>query len=723
MTRRPPRNTPSNRQQRVAHPPTLATTRCVAGSDGWGWWADDSSWGDAHGRFRYSPWTGGPDPLAPPFDVRSALDEVGRDVLAGGSLRESLRELMRRGLDGRRGLDDLAERVRRLREAARRRGDLGGTLDQVRAMLDQALAMERDQLAGEEGDDARLAEMDLATIPDDVAGAVRALSSHEWHSPEAKATYDEIAQMLQREVVGAQFEGLKQALSGNDPEAMQRVKDMLADLNDLLAAHARDEDTTDRFRDFMDKHGDLFPEQPESVDELIDALARRQAAADRLMASLSPEQREQLAQLMADALGDPDLASQMSQLADNLRALRPGLDRRGPVQQGRGGESLGWGQAVDAVAELADLEQLQEQLGQGYFGATLDDVDIERLEQYLGADSATDMEALRQLERELERQGYVSRGDDGLRLTPRAIRRLGETALRRVFQQVDAAGRGDHDDRAAGQADEPTGLARQWEFGDELPLDTVRTVSNALQRTARAGATGRWTEPRSPTTSTRPGASGADHPAYRGVELLVEDFEVAETERRTRAAVALCVDTSFSMMQEGRWGPMKQTALALSHLVQTRYRHDALQIIGFNLMARRLSTVELAEAEPEWVQGTNLQHALMLASRHLRRHPDAEPVVLVVTDGEPTAHLESDGRPTFHWPATQATLRATVAQVDELRRSGAQLNVFMLGDDPGLARFVDAVARRAGGRVFTPDISRLGEYVVADYLRARRGGR
>jgi len=686
---------------------------------------------DVHGRYRYSPWTGGADPLAPPFDVRSALDEVGRDVMAGGSLRESLRELLRRGMDGRRGLDDLAERVRRLREAARRRGDLGGTLDQVRAMLDQALAMERDQLAGEEGDDARLAEMDLATIPDDVAGAVRALSSHEWHSQPARSTYEQIARMLQREVVGAQFEGMKQALSGNDPEAMQRVKDMLADLNDLLAAHARDEDTTDRFRDFMDKHGDLFPEQPETVDELIDALARRQAAAERLMASLSPEQREQLAQLMADALGDPDLASQMSQLADNLRALRPGLDRRGPVQQGRGGESLGWGEAVDAVAELADLEQLQEQLGQGYFGATLDDVDVERLEQYLGADAATDMEALRQLERQLEQQGFVTRGDDGLRLTPRAIRRLGETALRRVFQHVDAAGRGDHDDRAAGQADEPTGLTRQWEFGDELPLDTVRTVSNALQRGARARPTGHSSGSvgRSGHSTGSVGRSGhstgAGGAAYGtgAVELLVEDFEVTETERRARAAVALCVDMSFSMMQEGRWGPMKQTALALSHLVQTRYRHDALQIIGFNLAARRLTPVELAEAEPEWVQGTNLQHALMLASRHLRRHPDAEQVVLVVTDGEPTAHIETDGRPSFHWPATDATLRATVAQVDELRRSGAQLNVFMLGDDPGLARFVDAVARRAGGRVFTPDIGRLGEYVVADYLRARRGGR
>ncbi len=198
---------------------------------------------------------------------------------------------------------------------------------------------------------------------------------------------------------------------------------------------------------------------------------------------------------------------------------------------------------------------------------------------------------------------------------------------------------------------------------------------------------------------------------------------MVETERRTTAAVALCVDLSFSMVQEGRWGPMKQTALALSHLVQTRFRQDALEIIGFNLAARRLTPVQLADAEPEWVQGTNLQHALMLAARHLRRHPDAEPVVLVVTDGEPTAHLAADGSPIFNWPTTHETLRATVAQVDELARYGAALNVFMLGDDPGLARFVDAIARRAGGRVFTPDLARLGEYVVADYLRARRGRR
>jgi uncharacterized protein with von Willebrand factor type A (vWA) domain len=392
-------------------------------------------------------------------------------------------------------------------------------------------------------------------------------------------------------------------------------------------------------------------------------------------------------------MSDPDLTSQMAQLSDNLRALRPGLER-GPVGMRQGGESLGYSDAVEAVAELADLEALEQSLAQTHAGATLDDVDVEVLERHLGASAAADFRALRELERELERQGFVARDDDGLRLTPRAVRRLGETALKRVFSQIEASGSGDHEDHRTGSADELTGTTRPWVFGDELPIDAVRTVSNALRR-------------------------GAGVPA----RLMVDDFEVVETERRTTAAVAVCVDLSFSMVMEGRWGPMKQTALALAHLVETRFRQDALEIIGFDRTARRLSPVQLAGIEPEWVQGTNLQHALVIAARHLRRHPDAEPVVLVVTDGEPTAHIAPNGMPVFSWPTTNETLRATVGQVDELSRYGAAINFFMLGDDPGLARFVDAMARRAGGRVFTPDLSRLGEYVVADYLRARRGRR
>jgi uncharacterized protein with von Willebrand factor type A (vWA) domain len=646
-------------------------------------------------RYRYGSWQGGPDPLAPPYDVRAAVDQVGADVLGGGSLREALRNLLRRGPDGGRGLDDLAARARRMRREAMRRGNLDGAVTRAQALLDQALAAEREELSRRDDDDARFAEARLDSLPRSTARAVDELSDYDWASDEARRTYQQILDGLRQEVLEQRFAGLRDALRGAaTPEANQRLREMLHDLNDLLARHARGEDTSDAFARFMNRHGEFFPEKPGSVDELIDALARRAAAGERLMRSLSPQQQQELAGLMAQAMGNGGLAAEMAALTDNLRALRPNLpwERRTRV---RGEDDLGYGEAAGALEEIGELDELLDQLGQEHPGATLDDVDVEAVERQLGRAAADDVRRLRELERELRRQGWVTGGAEGLTLSPKALRRLGGTALRRVFAHLDAGRRGQHDLRDAGAAGELTGASRRWQYGDEQPLDVVRTIGNAVRR------------------------GGATIP----VRLEIDDFEVAETERRVSAAVALCVDLSFSMISEGRWGPMKQTALALSHLVATKFPQDALQIIGFGRYALPLSQQELAAVEPDLVQGTNLQHALRLAGRHLRRHPEAEPVILVVTDGEPTAHLLDDGEAVFQWPTTAETVHATVAEVDQLTRYGATLNMFMLGEDPGLRRFVDAVARRNGGRVFTPEAEELGRYVVADYLRARRGRR
>jgi uncharacterized protein with von Willebrand factor type A (vWA) domain len=261
----------------------------------------------------------------------------------------------------------------------------------------------------------------------------------------------------------------------------------------------------------------------------------------------------------------------------------------------------------------------------------------------------------------------------------------------------------------AGAAGELTGGSREWQFGDEQPLDVVRTVKNAVLRTAH--------EPRAlPPPPTTP----AGHPRVR---IAVEDFEVAETERRSGAAVALLVDLSYSMALRGTWGAAKSTAMALHSLVTTRFPQDAIQIIGFSSTAQVLRPETLAELSVDTLQGTNLQHGLILARRFLARHRDAEPVVLVVTDGEPTAHLEDDGTPFFCWPPMPETIARTVAEVERVARSGATMNVFALDPEPGLVHFVHDITQRAGGRVFTPDSERLGEYVVADYLRTRRGRR
>jgi uncharacterized protein with von Willebrand factor type A (vWA) domain len=656
-------------------------------------------------RFRYGAWRGGADPLAPPYDVRAAVDALGEEVLNGGSLRDALRDLLRRGPrepDGRPrgGLDELHDRARRLRREALRRGRLDGALTRAQALLDQALAAEREELAGREDDEARFAEARLDALPRSTARAVEELADYDWASDEARADYQRILDELRDDILQQRFSGLKEALRGadpaHDPEAAQRLRDMLSDLNDLLAQHARGENTDDAFAKFMADHGDFFPEQPANVDELVDILARRAAAGERLLRSLSSAQRDELAQLMAQAMGGAALGEQLAALTDNLRALRPDLRWDGR-EQGQGQEPLGYGQATQALAEVAELDDLLDQLGQEHAGATLDDVDVEAVERQLGRRAADDVRRLRELERELRRQGWLSGRSSDLQLSPKALRRLGSTALRHVFGQLEAGPRGQHDLRSAGAAGEPTGASRAWEFGDEQALDVVRTVGNAVRRTRASG-------------------SGA-------VTLDVADFEVVETERRAGASVALCVDLSFSMVSEGRWGPMKQTALALSHLVATKFPQDALQIIGFGRYAMRLSQGELAAVEPDYVQGTNLQHALQLAGRHLRRHSDGDPVVLVVTDGEPTAHLASDGEAVFSWPPLPETLRATIAEVDLLTRYGASLNLFMLGEDLGLRRFVDAMARRSGGRVLTPSARDLGRYVVQDYLRARRGRR
>jgi uncharacterized protein with von Willebrand factor type A (vWA) domain len=645
--------------------------------------------------YRYGAYDGGPDPLASPFDVRDAVDAMGEDVLNGASPGDALRDLLRRGLprDGRRGLDDLLRRVRERQREIRSRGRLDGILDQARALLDTAVGQERAELFPDPSDEARLREANLDSLPADTAQAIRQLSDYDWRSATARATFERLRELLRSEVLDSQFRGIKQALQAPDPGSMERIRDMLADLNEMLAADARGEHTPDDFAGFMAKYGDLFPDNPRDLEELVDSLLSRMAAAERLLNSLSDEQRAELADLMAQALEDAGLAAEMSRLGDALRTRRPDFNPGFGDPRMTGDQPLGLSDATSALAELADLAELEASLAQDYPGATLDDIDEDAVRRAFGRQAVDDVEALRQLERELAAQGYLTRNGGRLELTPKAVRRLGDTALRQVFGALQGSSRGggDHDQRGAGQAGELTGTTRAWEFGDEQPIDTAATVKNAVM-----------------------------HSNGGPIRLEPRDFEVAETERRTAACVSLLVDLSYSMHLRGTWGVAKQTALALHALLRTQYPQDALQVIGFSNYARELRETELAGLGWEMVQGTNLHHALLLAGRHIDRHPEHEPVVIVITDGEPTAHLQRDGRYWFDWPPSPETVELTLAEVDKMTRRHATLNVFMLADDPGLTAFVENVAKRNGGRVLQADPEHLSQYVIRDFLHSRR---
>jgi uncharacterized protein with von Willebrand factor type A (vWA) domain len=647
---------------------------------------------------RYHRYDGG-DPLAPPVDIAEALDAIGEDVMAGYSPERAMREFLRRGGDDQAGLDDLGRRVAERRRELLQQHNLDGTLAEVRELLEKAVLEERKQLARDalmDDGDRAFREMRMENVPDSPAAAVTELGDYDWQSSEAREAFEQIKDLLGRELLDQRFAGMKQALEGATEADREAISEMLSDLNDLLEKHGRGEDTPEDFADFMARHGQHFPEDPQDIDELLDALAQRSAAAQRMLNSMTPEQRAELMELSAQAFGSPALMDQLARLDQNLMGLRPGEDWSGSEQFGEGDQGLGLGDGTGVLQDLADLDALADQIAQSYGGARLDDVDLDKLARQLGNEAAVDARKLQELEKALRQSGAMERGFDGeLRLTPKAMRQLGRALLRDVAQKM--SGRpGQRDLRQAGAAGDLSGATRSWEYGDTEPWDLPQTILNGVLR--RAG------DPDGPL-------------------LAIDDVEVAETEARTQAAVALCVDTSFSMAMDGRWVPMKQTALALHTLIGSRFRGDSLELIGFGRHAQTMRIEELTGLDARWAKGTNLHHALLLANRHFRKHPNAQPVLLIVTDGEPTSHLESSGEVFFSYPPHPMTISLAVRELDNARRLGAQTTFFRLGEDPGLARFIESMARRVDGSVVAPESGDLGAAVVGSYLGSRRGGR
>lgn len=648
-------------------------------------------------RTRFKRYDGG-DPLAPPVDLAEALDAIGEDVMAGYSPERAMREFLRRGGQDQTGLDDLARRVAERRRELTQRHNLDGTLQEVRELLDHALLEERKQLARDammDDGDRAFREMQLENLPPSTAAAVSELSSYDWQSREAREDYEKIKDLLGRELLDQRFAGMKQALENATDEDRAAVNEMLQDLNTLLEKHRLGDDTQQDFDEFMDKHGDFFPENPQNIDELLDSMAQRAAAAQRMLNSMSPEQREQLMQLSQQAFGSPELMDSLNRLDANLQSLRPGEDWGGSEQMS-GEEGLGLGDGTGVFQDLADLDALSDQLSQSYGGARMDDLDLDKLARQLGDEAAVDARTLQRLEQALRDSGYMKRGTDGqLRLSPKAMRQLGKALLRDVADRMNGR-QGQRELQRAGAAGDLSGATREWAFGDTEPWHVPRTMLNGVLR--RAG------DPTGPLVS-------------------IDDVEVQETEARTQAAVALLVDTSFSMAMDGRWVPMKRTALALHTLIKSRFRGDDLQLIGFGRHAEVMEIEHLTGLDAMWDKGTNLHHALLLANRHFRKHPNAQPVLLIVTDGEPTSHLEPDGEVFFSYPPHPLTVAYAVRELDNAGRLGAQTTFFRLGEDPGLARFIDSMAKRVDGRVIAPELDDLGAAVVGSYLGSRgRGG-
>jgi len=636
-------------------------------------------------KARFSRWDDSQIPFDEDIDVADALDELSDDLLEGFGTEGALDNLRHSGISGKaRGLDELRRMLADKRRRAAEELNLSGPFEEVRQKLDEVLMLERKELARRLEDEARVAEAMLDALPRAPAAALKELMGYDFASAEAQQRFQELLDELKKEVLNSYFGRLAGGMRDLTAEDIERVKDMLSDLNTMIAARDRGDDYD--FEGFMARYGDMFPDNPKTLEELLEGMARRMAAMSRLLASLSERQRSELAALAEQVMGDLDLAFQVDRLTRTLQEHMRDLPW--------GEEAPGWGEgdmpmseAVDAIERLGEYEDLDQSLAGDYPGASLDDIDEEKLAEALGDDAVRDLGRLRAIEKALEEAGVLQRSGNRLELTARGARLLGERSLTKLLSRI----RSEPTHRAGGGQAEPTGQMRPWVFGDDDQISVERTVYNAVVRLG-------------------PG---------RELRLSPDDFEVKETESRPRTSTALLLDLSFSMPLNGHWVPAKKTALALHALIEGKYPDDTLHLIGFSDYARPLTPQSLATVGWENVHGTNMQHAFLLAHRLLSNDRSAVKQVIMVTDGEPTAHLDPDGSALFNWPPVPITIEKTLREAARLARSQIKINVFMLEETPGLVRFMDRLARLTGGQVFQAEAAGLGAAIVGGYGRRR----
>jgi uncharacterized protein with von Willebrand factor type A (vWA) domain len=675
--------------------------------------------------YRYSRWDGSQAGFD--LDAEDILSEIKDDLMYHGDVGFALRRMLQQGFRDRsgrhiEGLQELLERVRERRRQEREEHDLEGPYQEIAGELDEIVSQERQGLdalerdARSSGDERRREVTDelvgerraeLGLLPEDLAGRVRGLTNYDFTSSEARERFEQLLERLRNEVVQSYLDQVAGAASATGQPERDHIRSGLDALNKMMEQRASGEPLDPGFEQFMEQYGDLFPGDPKDLDELLEQLAQRMAAASAMLASMTPGQRAQLQGLMDELLGDMDLSWQMSRLAGNLRAAFPGeqWDRRMSFS---GSEGMGLAETTDMFERLGELDQLEAMLSGAPQPGALSEIDLDRVRELMGTDASQSLEQLQKLSRRLEEAGLVEQREGRLELTPTGLRRIGQRALEDLFKHLSKDRLGGHAMATIGVGHERAEETKAYELGDPFNLHIERTMRNALRRQVAEAE-------RDPATTTAGKRPAVPFP----VRLAPDDFEIERTEQQTQCATVLMVDLSLSMPLRDNFLAAKKVALAMQSLISGQYPRDYLGIVGFSDRAREIRPEELPAVSWDYVYGTNMQHALLLARRLLGRHHGTRQIVMI-TDGEPTAHLCEDGEVFFEYPPVPATVQATLQEVLRCSREGIRINTFALDATGHLRQFIEKLTQLNRGRAFftTPDT--LGDYVLVDFIENRR---
>ena len=657
-------------------------------------------------RFNYSRWDGTQQGFE--IDAQSLIDELTDDLVHHGDVNAALRRLMQDGMRNDRGenlmgLREMMQKLRDKRNEIKDRGDLGGVykeiadelddlVDEERHAIDQALNdairsgdERRSELAKESAEQKNFR---LDMLPEDLAGKISELEHYDFQSQQAQQRFEALLEKLRNQLMQQYLDQASSAVEKMTPEEMQRTKDMMAALNEMINCRERGEDP--EFEKFMEKFGDFFPENPKNLDELLEIMAKRMANAQAMLNSMTPEQREQMRELSEKLLEDMDLRWQMSELAQKLQAMFP-QQGWGSKQDFTGEDPMGFGEAMRSMQELGDLDQLDNLLRNASSPSALAEADLDRVSELLGEDVAKSLQRMAEITKKLKEAGLIDQTEGKLEMTPRGLRKIGEKALRDVFGALDKDRLGQHQVERIGVGHERTYDTKPYEYGDPFQLDLQQTLRNALKR------------------------RGSVVP----VRLVAEDFEIEQTEHLTRSSTVLMLDLSLSMPMRDYFLPAKKVAMALHSLMSSQFPRDYLGIVGFSETARALKPHQLPEVSWDFVYGTNMQHGFMLAREMLSRQSGTKQIIMI-TDGEPTAHISQSGDVFFNYPPVRETIEATLREVMRATREGIRINTFMLDASHALQSFIEQLTAINKGRAFFTGPENLGEYVLVDFIEHKR---
>jgi uncharacterized protein with von Willebrand factor type A (vWA) domain len=481
---------------------------------------------------------------------------------------------------------------------------------------------------------------------------------------------------------------MQQSLQNMTPEDIARLREMIRDLNKMM--RERQEGLEPDFDSFMQKYGDYFP-GVNSLDDLIEQMQQQMAAMQGIMDNLSPEQRQELQDLMEQLMGDDRIRVDLMELAQNLEAMAP-MDQVRTRFPFRGDESLPFNEAMRMMGRLQQMEGLEDQLQEARRLDNLEAIDSEKVKDLLGDEEYQSIEQLKELMKVLEEAGYIEKKGNRWELTARGIRKIGQKALQDIFNKLKRDGFGRHISPFRGVGGERTDESKPYQFGDPFLLDLEKTLMNALHR------------------------RGVGTP----VGLQKEDFEVYRTEFTTQSSTVLMIDLSMSMVYNGCQPAAKKVAVALESLIRSQFPRDNLYVVGFSFLAREYKPEELVEmGRYDNSTGTNMAHGLMLARQLLARHRGVNKQIIMITDGGPTVWLE-DGEWQFGYPPNPFAERQALLEVQRCTRDGITINTFMLEDDRWMVAFVNQMASINHGRTFYADKNNLGEYLLVDYLNSKK---